>query len=141
MTNTLFQNTVTTPVPADRLRTVLTQPEKLPLWNPAITGVTPDNADVLITRRPPALNVHERVSITTTAEQVIYQSTEGQLAYRLSFTLKQAAGLTTLTETLQVGETSPLRVPLGLLAPIAKQAFARNLQSLVAIAETLTLAD
>lgn len=139
--NTLFQNTITASVSADRLRTVLTQPEKLPLWNPAITRVTPDNADFLITRRPPALNVHERVTLTTTADQVIYQSSEGQLAYHLRFTLHQGADQTTLTEILQVEEAIKRHVPLGLLAPIAKQAFARNLQRLVTIAAAFTPAD
>lgn len=70
-----------------------------------------------------------------TANHISYHSHGGRLAYQLDFSFTATDALTTITETLRTsGDDLP--VPIKLLVPIAKQAFAQKLQSLVALAES-----
>ncbi|WP_407886415.1 SRPBCC family protein [Levilactobacillus sp. N40-8-2] len=136
MLEPLFQNSATTRAHRERLRTILTHPENLPLWDAEIVEVNPEADGFRILRRSPALNTEEHVTVRTTPNKVIYQSQGGRLAYQLVFTLGSAASQTTITEALTVPTTDKLPVPLRLLAPIAKQAFAQNLQAFVTLAES-----
>ncbi|WP_203641193.1 SRPBCC family protein [Levilactobacillus andaensis] len=134
MSESLFQNVIVTRAQQDRLRVILAHPENLPLWDDEIIQVIPTtNGEVQLTRRPPALNEHEWVTVTTTTDQISYRSHGGRLAYELVFTLTGA----TLTEDLRITRTSAIPIPLRLLAPIAKQAFAQKLQALIALAESI----
>ncbi len=132
----LFQNVALARVPSERVRTILAHPENLPLWDAEMAEVVPEAGGFHILRHSPALNTEEHVTVTTTADQVIYRSQGGRLAYQLIFTLSSAAKQTTITEALIVPSAESLPLPLSLLAPIAKQAFAQNLQALVTLAES-----
>jgi len=133
MSESLFQNVIVTHVQQDRLRAILAHPENLPLWdNEIMQVIPPTNGEVQLARRPPALNDHEWVTVTAATDQVIYRSHGGRLAYELVFTLTGA----TLTEELWITQKSTISIPLRLLAPIAKQAFAQKLQALIALAES-----
>jgi len=137
MSENLFQNVIVTHAQLNRLRAILVHPENLPLWDDEITQVVPaTDGEVQLTRRSPALNEREWVTVAATASQVIYHSHGGRLAYDLVFTLTGDATQTSLTEELQVTHTTAIPIPLQLLAPIAKQAFAQKLQALIVLAES-----
>ncbi|WP_203638246.1 SRPBCC family protein [Levilactobacillus wangkuiensis] len=136
MSENLFQNVISTHARPDRLREILVHPENLPLWDEEIIQVVPTVAtEFQLTRQPPALNEHEDLSVTATADQIIYHSQGGRLAYDLVFSLATEA-TTILTEELRVTSTGGLPLPLRLLAPIAQQAFAQKLHHLIALAES-----
>lgn len=136
MSEILFQNHVLTRAPQQRLQTILSNPETLRLWDNEIMQIAAVGNGVDITRQTPALNTHEHLTVTASANQVIYRSQGGNLAYQLTFTLSGDDTQTTLTETLTVPATAGNLVPLNLLAPIAKHAFAQKLAALVALAES-----
>ncbi|MFC6261279.1 SRPBCC family protein [Levilactobacillus fujinensis] len=137
MSENLFQNVILTHAHQERLRAILIHPENLPLWDDEITQIIPTaNGAVQLSRRPPALNEHEWLTVTTTASQISYHSHGGRLDYELVFTLVGDTTQTSLTEELRVTNTTSLPVPLRLLVPIAKAAFSRKLQALVALAES-----
>lgn len=136
MSEPLFQNTVIVHANRARLERLLANPQNLPLWDDEITQVVATPTGFHVTRRSPALNEHERLTVTTTPTQVRYHSDGGRLAYHLDFTLAGEAEQTTVTEALSVETPAALTLPLSLLAPIAKQAFAQKLQVLAAVAES-----
>jgi len=136
MSEILFQNRLFTRAPQQRLQTILSNLENLRLWDAEITQVTVAGSDVDITRQAPALNVHEHLTITTSSNQIIYHSQGGHLAYQLTFTLSGDDTQTVLTEALSVSTSAKFLVPLKLVAPIAKQAFAQKLAALITLAES-----
>jgi len=137
MSENLFQNVISTHARPDRLRTILVHLENLPLWDEEIIRVvSTTTAKFQLTRQPPALNQHEDLAVTTTADQIVYHSQGGRLAYDLVFSLATEATHTILTEELRVTSTSGLPLPLRLLAPIAQQAFAQKLHHLITLAES-----
>lgn len=137
MSENLFQNVINTHARPDRLREILMHPENLPLWDVEIIQVVPTTtAKFQLTRQPPALNEHEDLSVTATANQINYHSQGGRLVYDLIFSLATDATHTILTEELRVTSTGGLPLPLRLLAPIAQQAFAQKLHHLIALAES-----
>ncbi|MFD1549149.1 SRPBCC family protein [Levilactobacillus fuyuanensis] len=136
MSEILFQNHLFTRAPQQRLHMILSNLENLRLWDTEITQVTMVDNGVDITRQAPALNVHEHLTVTTSSSQVIYHSQGGRLAYQLTFTLSGDDTQTVLTETLSVPTSAGFLVPLKLVAPIAKQAFAQKLAALIILAES-----
>lgn len=136
MCKILFQNQLSTQAAHERLLSILSHPENLPLWDDEISRVVPTTDGYGLTRQQPALNEHELLTVSATANQVRYHSQGGRLSYDLIFTLDTSAGPTTLTQVLQLAPNSVLPVPLKLLVPIAKHAFAQKLQSLITLAES-----
>ncbi|MFC6208111.1 SRPBCC family protein [Levilactobacillus tongjiangensis] len=136
MPKILFQNQQSTQAVHERLLSILSHPENLPLWDDEISRVVPTTAGYGLTRQRPALNEHELLTVSANANQVRYHSQGGRLSYDLIFTLGTSAGLTTLTQELQLAPNSALLVPLKLLMPIANHAFAQKLQSLITLAES-----
>ncbi|WP_125681383.1 SRPBCC family protein [Levilactobacillus yonginensis] len=136
MSKILFQNQLSTQAAPERLLSILSHPENLSLWDEEISRVVPTTDGYGLTRQQPALNEHELLTVSATANQVRYHSQGGRLSYYLIFTLGTSAGLTTLTQELQLASNSMLLVRLKLLVPIAKHAFAQKLQSLITLAES-----
>jgi len=136
MSKILFQNQLSTQAAPERLLSILTYPENLPLWDDESSCVVLTTDGYGLTRQQPALNEHELLTVSATANQVRYHSQGGRLSYDLIFTLDTSAGLTTLTQELQLAPNSTLLVPLKLLVPIVKHAFAQKLQSLITLAES-----
>jgi len=135
MSDLLFTNTAVTHATIARIQTILAHPENLPLWDGEITTVTATPLGFEISRQAPALNTTEELIVSMTANHISYHSHGGRLAYQLDFSFTATDALTTITETLRTsGDDLP--VPIKLLMPIAKQAFAQKLQSLVALAES-----
>ncbi|KRN03251.1 hypothetical protein FD13_GL000031 [Levilactobacillus senmaizukei DSM 21775 = NBRC 103853] len=126
--NKLFTNQVL--ITADRatVHAILADAQQLLTWNPAISSVAGNGHQFRIDRTTAALNQHELLTITTTPNQVIYDSTGGRLVYQLRFHLTSVTDQTLIEEELWTADGSHL--PLKLLAPIAKQAFAANLNQL-----------
>ncbi|MFC6275279.1 SRPBCC family protein [Levilactobacillus tangyuanensis] len=131
--NKLFTNQVL--INADRasVHAILADAQQLLTWNPAISSVAGNANQFRIDRTTAALNQHELLTITTTPDQIVYDSTEGRLAYQLRFRLTSTAEHTLVEEELWTADGSHL--PLKLLAPIAKQAFAANLNHLRRLVE------
>lgn len=66
---------------------------------------------------------------------IIYHSTEGRLEYDLEFQIESGNSLTQVMETFFV-DTEHTKIPIKLLAPIAKHAFAENLNLLGRLVES-----
>lgn len=136
-TEPLFQNHIIIQATQRQVIALLTDLKNLPLWDNEITQVTPTATGAQIGRQSPALNTREQLTVSATPHQVQYHSQGGRLAYHLAFTLTESADQTAVTESLTLSENPALPVPLSLLAPIAKRAFAQKLQALATLAETL----
>lgn len=131
----LFTNVITVHAEASTIQAMLADPTKMLKWIPEIETVTEDQGRFQIIRQTNALNQSEMITVTKTDDQIVYHSTEGRLAYDLTFTLTPADEQTVLTETLAVPEKAETHLPLKLLAPIAKHAFYENLTNLAILAE------
>lgn len=136
-TEPLFQNHTIIQATQHQIFALLTDLKNLPLWDNEITRVTPTATGAQIVRQSPALNPREQLTVSAAPHQVQYHSQGGRLAYHLVFTLTESAGQTAVTESLTISANPALPVPLSLLAPIAKRAFAQKLQALANIAEKL----
>ncbi|WP_367294999.1 hypothetical protein [Levilactobacillus yonginensis] len=136
MAKNLFQNQLSTHAAHECLLSILVHPENLPLWDDEFTHVEPTSDGYALTRCQPALNEQELLTVTATVNQISYHSQGSQLNYDLTFTFDTTAPLTTLTQELQLAPNSTLPVPLNLLVPIAKHAFAQKLRSLIVLAES-----
>ncbi|KRO04806.1 hypothetical protein IV54_GL000831 [Levilactobacillus paucivorans] len=132
MTNTaVFTNEVLAQATVADSQKVLADPQALLKWVPDITTVAAGANAFEVTRQDAALNQHERITVTATAGQVTYESTQGRLAYRLVFTLTAQEAGTRIREALYVPDHTGL--PIKLMAPIAKRAFYQNLTRLAQI--------
>ncbi|KRN99006.1 hypothetical protein [Companilactobacillus kimchiensis] len=130
----IFSNQILIKQELNQIKDILLQPEKLSQWNPAILRVTKLAEDtVSIQRNIKAVNETEVIKIRQTAEKVIYQSFGGRLIYQLEFHLQTINESTLVEEQFYLTEATKL--PMGLLAPIAKNAFNQNLTALKRIAE------
>jgi len=133
MTAALFTNEVVTQADQAAVRKVLLAPTKLPLWATEVTRVTAVADDYLVERTDAALNSQERLHVSTTDDQVTYQSYDGRVDYRVVFTLKTQESQTLIQEAFYL-TTSPSWLPVQLLAPIAKHAFHQELAHLAVLA-------
>jgi hypothetical protein len=125
----LFTNTIFIQSNLERLSTILKSPQNLSKWVPDINSVSPKDDYFLISRSSSALNNFEKISVTSQDNSIIYTSTGGRLEYELHFDLTNKDDKTLVEQTLLVDETLT-KLPLTLLAPIAKHAFHENLSSL-----------
>jgi hypothetical protein len=125
----LFTNTIFIQSNLERLSTILKSPQNLSKWVPDINSVSPKDDYFLISRSSSALNTFEKISVTSQDNSIIYTSTGGRLEYELHFDLTNKDDRTLVEQTLLVDETLT-KLPLTLLAPIAKHAFHENLSSL-----------
>ena len=81
---------------------MLADPTQMLKWIPEIDTVTEDQNQFQIIRQTTALNQSEMITVTTAADSITYHSTEGRLAYDLTFTFTTADDQTVVTETLAV---------------------------------------
>lgn len=125
----LFTNTIFIQSNLERLSTILKSPQNLSKWVPDINSVSPKDDYFLISRSSSALNNFEKISVTSQDNSIIYTSTGGRLEYELHFDLTNKDDRTLVEQTLLVDEALT-KLPLTLLAPIAKHAFHENLSSL-----------
>lgn len=125
----LFTNTIFIQSNLERLSTILKSPQNLSKWVPDINSVSPKDDYFLISRSSSALNNFEKISVTSQDNSIIYTSTGGRLEYELHFDLTNKDDRTLVEQTLLVDGTLT-KLPLTLLAPIAKHAFHENLSSL-----------
>lgn len=125
----LFTNTIFIQSNLERLSTILKSPQNLSKWVPDINSVSPKDDYFLISRSSSALNTFEKISVTSQDNSIIYTSTGGRLEYELHFDLTNKDDRTLVEQTLLVDETLT-KLPLTILAPIAKHAFHENLSSL-----------
>lgn len=131
----LFTNVVMAKASKEQVLTILENPETLLQWVPEVQTVTQAANVFTIHRSGAALNQTEHIAVGKTANQVVYRSTEGRVAYDLIFDLAGEATATTITETVYLDETTMPHLPLTLLAPIAKHAFSENLARLADLGE------
>lgn len=137
MTKILFTNTALVQASPAAAHAVLDDPRQLVKWVPEVSMVTQDDATFTVERQQSALNNREQIAVQTTSDTVSYFSTGGRLEYELRFTMQMLGERMQLQETLLIDERASSHLPLPLLAPIAKHAFAENLARLVqVIAET-----
>lgn len=133
----LFTNVITVHANATEVKAMLADPTQMLKWIPEIDTVTEDQNRFQIIRQTTALNQSEMITVTTAADSITYHSTEGRLAYDLTFTFTTADDQTVVTETLAVPESTDTHLPLKLLAPIAKHAFYENLTNFATLVERL----
>lgn len=133
----LFSNTISTPAQLEAVKQRLTDGQQLQRWIPEITAVQvlSDSTELRLTRTTAAMNPSERLTIASTDQQVIYRSTGGRVAYKLTFNLSRVNQLTVIEEQFEVEAGTVAGLPLKLLAPIAKRALMKNLTRLAALAE------
>ena len=137
MMKNLFTNVITVHANATEVKAMLADPTQMLKWIPEIDTVTEDQNQFQIIRQTTALNQSEMITVTTAADSITYHSTEGRLAYDLTFTFTTADDQTVVTETLAVPESTDTHLPLKLLAPIAKHAFYENLTNFATLVERL----
>ena len=137
MMKNLFTNVIAVRANATKVKAMLADPTQMLKWIPEIETVTEDQNRFHIIRKTTALNQSEMITVTTDANKVTYHSTEGRLAYDLTFTFATADDQTVVTETLAVPESADTHLPLKLLAPIAKHAFYENLTNFAILVERL----
>ncbi|WP_274805708.1 SRPBCC family protein [Lacticaseibacillus rhamnosus] len=133
----LFTNVIAVHANATKVKAMLADPMQMLKWIPEIDTVTEDQNRFQIIRQTTALNQSEMITVTAAADSVTYHSTEGRLAYDLTFTFTTADDQTVVTETLAVPESTDTHLPLKLLAPIAKHAFYENLTNFATLVERL----
>lgn len=125
----LFTNETLIETSKETVKNLLLNAEQLYRWNPAIAQIKPLTANnFVVYRQITAINPTEKLIISQVEDKVIYQSIGGNLEYQLIFELNAQAQATSLKETFYASENNNL--PLTLFAPIAKNAFNRNLESL-----------
>ena len=137
MIKNLFTNVIAVHANATEVKAMLADPTQMLKWIPEIDTVTEDQNRFKIIRQTTALNQSEMITVTTAADSITYHSTEGRLAYDLTFTFTTADDQTVVTETLAVPESTDTHLPLKLLAPIAKHAFYENLTNFATLVERL----
>ncbi len=137
MMKNLFTNVIAVHANATEVKAMLADPTQMLKWIPEIDTVTEDQNQFQIIRQTTALNQSEMITVTPAADSITYHSTEGRLAYDLTFTFTTADDQTVVTETLAVPESTDTHLPLKLLAPIAKHAFYENLTNFATLVERL----
>lgn len=137
MMKNLFTNVIAVHANATEVKAMLADPTQMLKWIPEIDTVTEDQNQFQIIRQTTALNQSEMITVTTAADSITYHSTEGRLAYDLTFTFTTADDQTVVTETLAVPESTDTHLPLKLLTPIAKHAFYENLTNFATLVERL----
>lgn len=124
-----FTNSITTGVARDEVESVLLNVEQIMAWNPSISKVVPIDINTFsIHRDQKAIVNDEIISVAKDNGKIIWYSHGKKLEYKLVFELLASGQQTVITETLFVVDDGYL--PLGLLRPIAKNAFNHNLQML-----------
>ena len=124
-----FTNSITTGATRDEVESVLLNVEQIMAWNPAISKVVSININTFsIHRDQKAIVNDEIISVAKDDGKIIWHSHGKKLEYKLVFELLASGQQTVTTETLFVVDDGYL--PLGLLRPIAKNAFNHNLQML-----------
>lgn len=139
MNNKLFSNVTTVKTNLEQAEKVLSNPQRLLEWVPEIDTVDQQADTFKIVRHSAALNDSEQITVERIPNKVIYHSTKGRLEYDLEFELTSTGEDTRIEESLYVGETADLHLPIKLLAPIAKRALALNLRNLANLIERVSV--
>jgi len=130
----LFTNEILINADKETVQQFLLQATNLLKWNWAIGTVEEIRPNIyFIQRNVEAVNQTATVEIRSEGEKVIFESTQGKLEYLFVFELSNVNGLTRVKETFY--PTNNTNLPLVLLAPIAKNAFNKNLAALKSILE------
>lgn len=138
MNDKLFTNSVTINAKAAAARQILTNPSQLVKWVPEINAVDQSRDSFIITRSQEALNQVEVITVELTDSTIIYHSRQGRLNYDLVFTLLESDNHLQIQEELIIDD-SETKLPLKLLAPIAKHALNVNLINLGRLIEGITM--
>lgn len=102
------------------------------------SSIDSDQSLFTVHRAKGALNHFETIQVENKGDKIIYRSTKGRLEYDLEFQIESGDSLTQVMETLFV-DTEHTKIPIKLLAPIAKHAFSENLSNLGRIIESQTV--
>lgn len=140
MNKQLFTNSVTINASKDLARQILVDPLQLLKWVPEITAVDQGHRSFIVTRAQAALNQREVMTVEEMGDRIIYHSRRGRLEYDLIFTLRQIADNRLQLEEALMTDESKTKLPLKLLAPIAKHALKLNLKNLGLLIERVTVA-
>lgn len=135
MTVTLFTNRITTTAPVSQVQSLLTNLNKLALWNPAISGIQVTANGAEIVRSNPAINQQESVQIQMKNQQVIYSGQGPHLSYQLLFQLTTAYDQTVIQEEFIVLQSIIPISLLNLMKSQIKNAFQNNLIRFVQLVE------
>ncbi len=141
MTKEFFTNTIATHATVATIKQILSNPQQLLRWDPEVSTVNNDANGFWLQRSGSALNQREHIAIGSQANQIFYRSTGGRIAYDLIFTLVAEDGQTVIQESFYLVGENRLKLPLTLLAPIAKHAFNINLTNLAQLAETSSFSE
>lgn len=138
MQNRLFYNTIEVKTGVKEAIAVIADPYNLVKWAPDVAEVDPKQHYFMVRRRTAALNNFEKINIEVNENTVVYHSRGGQLEYDLEFELTRSGLTTHIQESMEVLQANDLKLPVKLLAPIAKRAFSTNLKSLGVLIERVT---
>lgn len=137
MNKKLFSNKITISSTREKVMEVLKNPEKPLALIPDIISVENISTNQFkIIRNEPSVNTSEVVTIEENKGEITFKSTGGRFSYDLVFGIENSVDdKVILTETLTATEETKL--PLSLLAPIAKHAFSQTLNGLKSYIEVL----
>jgi len=125
----LFKNEILIKADKATVKKFLVDAPNLLKWNWAIGSIEEIGGNIYaIHRDVDALNKDEIIEVKQNNNEIIFRSTTGKMEYQLVFELNEESGFTRITE--QLYPTNNTKLPLALFAPIAKNAFNRNLHAL-----------
>lgn len=137
MNKKLFSNKITISSTREKVMEVLKNPEKPLALIPDIISVENISTNQYkIIRNEPSVNTSEVITLKENNDEIIFKSTGGRFSYDLVFNIEDSVDdKIILTETLTA--TKETKLPLSLLAPIAKHAFSQTLSGLKSYIEVL----
>lgn len=133
----LFTNIVMVPQKKEKAVAFLKNPKNILKWDSDIALAEEQSEGLKISRLHQSLNDHEVITVESFDDKVVYSSKGDRLDYQVVFELVEDSGLLEVSETLLVPEKTNSHLPLKLLKPIAKHAFANKLESLSMVIEQL----
>lgn len=137
MNKPLFTNIAMITQKKEKVQAFLEKPKSILKWDSDISLLEEQAEGLRISRVHQSLNDKEVITIKSDNDKVTYHIKGDRLDYEVMFELVEEDGLLEVSETLLLPEKTNSHLPLKLLKPIAKHAFASNLENLAAIAEQL----
>ncbi|OTN75303.1 hypothetical protein A5886_000373 [Enterococcus sp. 8G7_MSG3316] len=133
----LFTNIVMISQKKEQVVAFLENPKNIIKWDSEVALVEEDQNVVNISRVHEALNNKESISIESNDERIIYNIKGDRLDYQVMFELEEENGLLEISETVLLPVKANRNLPIKLLKPVAKHAFANKLENLAAVVEQL----
>lgn len=137
MNKPLFKNIVMILQNKEKALAFLENPNNILKWDSDIAWIAEQQNGLKISRSHQSLNDNEVMTVERNGDQVIYYNKGNHLNYQVVFELIEENGHLEIAETLLFPEKANSSLPIKLLKPVAKHAFAAKLDDLATALEQL----